>query len=1045
MASPSLLNVRRLPWPAAVPVLWVCLAWAAASGQTKTPAARPLDPDHAAKMARGLALFKKHVRPVLVKRCLRCHGGEHVKSELDLSDRAELLKGGSAGPAVVPGSGRESLLVRLVSHERAPHMPKNGKKLAPEVIAQISAWIDLGAPYDEPLVARKKARPWTERVVRSEDRAHWSLQPLKRVAPPPVKDAGWGRTPVDRFLLAKLEAAGIRPNREAGRRALVRRAYFDLLGLPPGPAEVKAFLDDPAPDAYEKLIDRLLESPHYGERWGRYWLDLARFAESHGFEHDYDRPSAYYYRDFVIKALNADLPFDTFVRWQLAGDEVAPDNPLALMATGFLAAGVHSTQITKNEVEKHRYDEMDDMLATTGTAMLGLTVGCARCHDHKYDPIPQRDYYRMLSTFTTTVRSEVEVNLDEEGYRKAKAAFDREHAPLAAALEKVEGQLPGREEAWERSPAAVQETAGRHWIILDVTSAKSKGEATLTPQADGSVLAGGKNPKFDTYTLVAPTALTGIRTVRLEALAHPLLVKGGPGRAGNGNFALSDFRVTVAPRAGGKPAAVPLRNPRATFEQKGLPVAAAIDGDAKSAWAVDPQFGKDHAAVFETDGEVGFPGGSVLTFTLQFNNNDMHALGRLRLSVSAERAPADLLGPGVPESVRAILRTTPEPRSGAQKAKLYRWFSTIDPEARRLRKQVEDHLRLAPRPALTKVLVATEGLPAVRLHTQGADFFPETFFLRRGDPNNKEGVASQGFLQVLMTAPDGDRHWQAPPPKGWRTSYRRRALAGWITDVDRGAGALLARVIVNRLWQHHLGRGLVATPSDFGTRGERPSHPELLDWLASELLKEGWRLKPIHKLIMTSAVYRETAEADAARMKADRDNKLCWRWTSRRLEAEVIRDSLLAVSGRLDAHMFGPGTLDEASRRRSIYFTVKRSKLVPMMQVFDAPEALTGVADRPTTTIAPQALLLMNNPQVRGYCRAFARRVAGGPGTPLEEAVKAGFLTALARPPSRDELADSVAFVREQEASYQGAGRRELALADFCQALLCMNEFIYVD
>jgi hypothetical protein len=1027
-------------------VLPAILLATVARSQTRAPA-RPLDPDHAAKMARGLEVFKKHVRPVLVKRCLRCHGGEQVKSGLDLSDRAELLKGGSAGPAIVPGNARASLLLKLLRHDREPFMPKNGKKLTPDVVAQLATWIDLGAPYDAPLVARKKKASWTERVVSAEDRQLWSLQPLRRAPAPAVNDAGWCRTPVDRFIEASLEQAGIRPNPSADRRTLIRRAYFDLVGLPPPPEAVKAFLADPAADAYEKLIDRLLESPHHGERWGRYWLDLARFAESHGFEHDYDRPTAYHYRDFVIRALNADLPFNTFVQWQIAGDELAPDNPLALMATGFLAAGVHSTQITKNEVEKHRYDEMDDMLATTGTAMLGLTIGCARCHDHKYDPIPQRDYYRMLSTFTTTVRSEVELNLDQGAYQKAKAAFDHEHAPLVAALKKYEQeQLPARLAAWEKAEHRNPKSQNGSWLILDPVSATSKEGATFTKLPDNSLLAGGKNGKFDTYTFVVHTDQTGIRAVRLEALADPSLVKGGPGRAANGNFDLTDFRLSIAPKAGGQAVAVKLRNARATFEQKGLPVAAAIDNNPRSGWAVDPQFGRDHAAVFETDRSVGFPGGSVLTFTLYFQGNDGHNIGRPRLALATGAVPAELTGRGVPQVVLAALKTPAGKRDARQQADLLTWFgSTIDPEGRKLHQQVQDHLRKAPRPALTKVMVATEGLPAIRLHTQGADFFPETFFLRRGDPNNKEGVAHQGFLQVLMTDAEQEKRWQTPPPAGWRTSYRRRALAEWLTDVDDGAGKLLARVIVNRLWQHHLGRGIVATPSDFGTRGERPTHPELLDWLATQLIREGWHLRPIHKLIMTSAVYRETARVDEARTRADRDNKLCWRWTGRRLEAEVIRDSLLAVSGMLDNRMFGPGTLDEANRRRSIYFTVKRSKLVPMMQVFDAPEALTGVADRPTTTIAPQALLLMNNPQVRGYAHALARRIAPDAKTPTAEAVRAGFLIALARTPSADELADALAFIRAQTASYSGPNRRELALADYCQVLMCLNEFIYVD
>src|SRR5262249_38582061 len=385
-------------------------------------------------------------------------------------------------------------------------------------------------------------------------------------------------------------------------------------------------------------------------------------AESHGFEHDYDRPTAYHYRDFVIEALNRDLPYNTFVKWQIAGDEYEPDNNLALKATGFLAAGVHSTQITKNEVEKHRYDEMDDKLATLGTATLGLTIGCARCHDHKFDPIPQRDYYRLLSTFTTTVRSEIDLNLDRAGYEKARAAFDKEHAPLAAALKKFEmDELPSRLRTWEGTARVADPFP---WEILAWQSTKSREGATLAAQPDGSILATGKNAKYDEYTLVARTDLKGINAIRLEALSHPSLVKGGPGRAGNGNFALTDFKVAVVPAAkpNEKPTPVKLTRPRATFEQKGLPVAAAIDSDPKSAWAVDPQFGKDHAAVFATETPIGSEGGSILTFTLKFENNDGHNLGRLRLSASS-KADAELQAAGMSAAVRAVWSVPAEKRS----------------------------------------------------------------------------------------------------------------------------------------------------------------------------------------------------------------------------------------------------------------------------------------------------------------------------------------------------------------------------------------------
>jgi len=376
---------------------------------------------------------------------------------------------------------------------------------------------------------------------------------------------------------------------------------------------------------------------------------------------------------------------------------------------------------------------------------------------------------------------------------------------------------------------------------------------------------------------------------------------------------------------------------------------------------------------------------------------------------------------------------------------LLAWARTFDGEWRALNEKRLKHLAKAPQPTKAKALIATEGLAAVRLHTQGEDFFPETFYLRRGDPANKEGTAMPGFLQVLMPSHDAEKRWQSKPPAGWRTSYQRRAFAEWITDVDNGAGHLLARVMVNRIWQHHMGRGIVATPSDFGTRGDRPTHPELLDHLANELIKNGWRLKPIHKLIMTSAVYQESTAVDPAKVKLDRDNKLYWRQPARRLEAEIIRDTILAVSGDLDPKQFGPGTLDEKSKRRSIYFTVKRSKLVPMMVIFDAPEALSGMAERPTTTIAPQALHMLNNPNVRQAAKSFARRISPDSTAPLEDAVRQGYLVALARHPSKEELADGVAFVRQQMLTYPENTRRELALADFCQVLMCLNEFIYVD
>jgi cytochrome c553 len=844
----------RIPRYLIVALLGASLS-SAAFAQTQAKPTINVAPDHAAKMAEGMKLFKEHVRPVLTARCVRCHGGKSTEAELNLTDRDGLMRGGSSGPAIVVGNARDSLLYKLITHVREPHMPHNAGKLPPDTVAHFANWIDHGAPYDRPLRGPGET-PWWEKKIPESARQFWSFQPLLRQAPPDVKGAAWVRTPIDRFILARLETAGIEPNPPAEKRQLIRRLYFDLIGLPPTPDEVESFVEDACPEAYEKLVDRLLDSPRFGERWGRYWLDLARFAESHGFEQDYDRPSAYHYRDFVIQAMNADLPYDTFVRWQLAGDELEPDDRWALAATGFLAAGVHSTQITKREVEKQRYDELDDMAATVGTAMLAMTIGCARCHDHKFDPIPQADYYSLVSTFTTTVRSEFDFNLDPSGYQAAKQAFDRAHRPYVTALKTFEAErLPSRQakldESWSSNPERFQ------WAVID---------------------------------------------------------------------------------------------------------------------------GINHA--------------------------------------------------------------------GPRLASLVQWQRTRDPEWLKLNRELQAHLQKAPKPRITKILVASEGLPPIRLHTQGDDFFKKTYFLGRGDPDQKCAAADQGFLQVLTPGPNSKERWPACPPKNSRTSYRRRALADWITDVDHGAGALLARVIVNRLWQHHLGRGIVATPSEFGSRGEKPTHPELLDWLAAELIRNHWQLKPIHRLIVTSAVYMESAATSANNTGVDHANHLFWRRHRARLEAEAIRDALLAVSGNLDQRMFGPGTLRESNRRRSIYFTIKHSGLIPMMQVFDAPDALQGIGERPTTTIAPQALLLLNNPHIRGYAQAMARRIAPNSHMPFQEAVNATYLAALGRPPSDDEYSESVAFLERQAVSYRASGKlnaRSLALADFCQAIMCLNEFIYIE
>ncbi|MBI1899617.1 MAG: PSD1 domain-containing protein [Planctomycetia bacterium] len=1010
---------------------------------------------------KGREFFEKNVRPILFERCYKCHSqdAKEVQGGLFLDSRPGWMKGGENGQAIVPGEPDKSLVIKAVRYtDENRQMPPDGKLAAAE-IARLEEWVKIGAPDPRDTDTRNLAQ---KKIDYDEARKYWAFQPLSRGEPPAVKNEAFCRTPIDRFVLAGMESRGLSPSGEAAPRDLLRRVYFDLIGLPPTPEEAAEFLKDPTSEAYEKLIDRLLDSPKFGERWARHWLDVSRFAESHGFEQDYDREAAYHFRDFVIRAFNQDLPYDQFVRWQLAGDEIAPDDPLAMMATGFLGAGVFPTQITKNEVEKSRYDALDDMAATTGTAMLGLTIGCARCHDHKFDPIANEDYYRLVSTFTTTVRSNIELDLQPEVYRAAKAKFDAEHAPLAEALAEHERRNPTAQslEEWlnKKKSEGLEPAA---WEYLWNGAIASAGGAKFVAQPDGSFLAAEKNADFDAYTFTAQVSSAKITAVRLDALADPSLPKSGPGRAANGNFALSDLRLTVRPVDGSKPALlITLADPLATFQQQGLPAAAIIDADPKSAWAVDPQFGKDHSVVLQVKNAPELAGPVVLEFTLKFNNNQGHAIGRPRFSISRAAQPVALdgsLGPlGTNDAIELLKQGEGKPlRELIQEGKILEKPSALvdlcrreDAKWQELRGAVQEHLKQEPKPNLTKVMVSSEGFTPIRHHTQGADFFEQTYFLRRGDPDQKGDVATQSFLRVLMRADDGEKHWQAKPPPGWRTSYRRTALANWITDTEYGAGHLLARVIVNRLWQHHFGRGIVATPNDFGVQGQKPTHPELLDWLATELIRNNWRLKPIHKLILRSAVYRQCTAANGANEKIDPQNQYLWRRDRRRLEAEAIRDSLLAVSGTLDSRMYGPGTLDEGMTRRSIYFMVKRSKLIPMMTLFDAPEPNVSVGGRPSTTIAPQALLFMNNPHVRVWSRNFAKRLAPAAEKSWGEAVRQAYQVALTRDPDETELAQAGAFLAAQAEEYHKAQKgdaKELALADFCQVLMSLNEFVYVE
>jgi hypothetical protein len=976
----------------------------------------------------GIDFFEKKIRPVLVEHCYSCHSADakKVKGELLLDTREGIRKGGEGGPAVVPGDVKAGLLLKALRHDELKMPPKG--PLPKEVVADFEAWIKMGAPDPRD----GKAKLAKREIDLEEGRRYWAFQPLKPTVPPAVKLDAWVKTPVDRFILAKLEAKQLAPNPVTSREKLIRRATFDLTGLPPTPAEIDAFVGDASPDAYGKLVDRLLASPHYGERWGRHWLDVVRYAESGGYEFDGDRPGAFHYRDFVIKALNQGMPFDEFVRLQIAGDLLKPGDFFATTATGLLVDGPYPGQITAKTRERIRYDHLDDMASTLGSALLGLSIGCVRCHEHKYDPIPHIDYYRLLAGLARVDSTRPKLDPNPEVYKKAKADYDAAHAPLVKALEQYhQSELAAKVQTWA---AAERAKPAPVWLTLDAVTATGKG--ALKKLDDGSLLA-GKGVNNDTYTVVAHTQHKGITSLRLEAIADPTLPGQGPGYAADGNFVLSDVTVTATPLVGkGKAVPVKLKAIRASHEGKGQPLSNAIDADKKSGWSVAGQAGKSHAAVFETEGEIGFDGGAILTFTLKFDTA-ANALGRLRLGVATARAAA-LDAAAQPQAGREVLALLTESKGmidDKTREPISRWFRAFDPALEKLRSAVEESAKKAPQPKLSDTFVA------------GNVSGDKVFFLVRGEVDRKQGQPAPGFLQVLMSAPE-TRWLPTPADKKASAVEPRVALAQWFTDADQGAGRLLARVIVNRLWQHHLGKGIVATPNDFGAQGEPPTHPELLDYLASELIKNGWQLKPIHKLIMTSAVYQQNGAANDAAQKVDPQNSLWWRRPAQRLEGEAIRDALLAVSGTLDATMHGAGTLDENSPRRSVYLTVKRSQLVPFLQMFDAPEAIQSIGVRSSTTVATQALAMMNSPLVRQRAEKLAARVRpkSMSGDALAVAVDDAYRTALGRRPADSERQRMLAFLDRQSASYAPSPRAaDQALTDFCQLLLCLNEFIYVD
>jgi hypothetical protein len=776
----------------------------------------------------------------------------------------------------------EANFMRLPAHKLLP------LQLAAFLIATATV-----AAGEKPAGPERYAPPET---FTAEQRGHWAYQPVKRVDPPPVKESGWVRNPIDRFILAEIEKLGVAHAPEADRTALLQRVTFDLTGLPPAPEEVAAFLADGRPDALERVVDRLLASPHYGERWGQHWLDLAHYADSNGFELDAERPDAWRYRDWVVRAMNADLSGDRFLMLQLAGDELAPGDPGALIATGFCRCGPRELVGGNIIPEVKRQSELSEITGTVGSVFLGLTIGCARCHDHKFDAIPTTDYYRLQAFFAASELADVPIapEGEREAYDAARKAVEKKTAPLKAELAKLEA--PIRKALHDRK---MKMLSAEERAVFD------KPEKGRTP-------------------------------------AERRLAKG--------------LETTL----------------RITWEE----VAAAI--------AASP----------------------------------------------ADHARREALKRAIYENERAL----PRPPAHA--------MALVDGKAKT----------------------------------------SDTFVHRRGDyklPGPKVAPRPPG---VILAGQPGDAF--APPAssaKGDRPG-RRAALAKWLAAPSN---PLTARVAVNRLWQHHFGRGIVATPSDFGTRGEPPSHPELLDWLASELVAAGWRAKPLHRLIVTSAVYRQSSRYSPDAAAADPDNLLFARMNRRRRDAEGLRDAMLAVSGELNSKMGGPGVLAPLEKevkdlifteaevvdlwpvdrnpaehlRRSLYLFRKRNVRYPLFDAFDAPDTQNACRRRAASTHALQALSLLNSDLACRSAHALAARACREAGDDASDRIARAYELALARAPKPAETERALAFLKAQSARIRnektlpdaahgglpGAdGAEAAAWGDFALALLNSNEFVYV-
>ena len=962
--------------------------------------------------------FRQSVLPILESRCFACHSHANgISGGLALDYASGWRDGGDRGPAIVPSDPEKSLLIHAIERRTNELAMPPEDPLPQAEIEILRRWIAEGAHDPRTLP------PTTEL-----DTSWWSLQPVSNPKSPSIDSNAIAGNPIDAFLGSQHASRNITPSTFATRRNLLRRLSVDLLGVIPTLEEYQAFEQDDAPEWYEHAVDRMLASPQYGERWARHWLDWIHFADSHGFEHDVMRPHAWRYRDFVIQSLNADIPYPEWIRQQVAADVLYPDRPELTPALGFLAAGPWDQSTAATAQQTFDYIDRDNMLTLVMSVLTSSTVHCARCHNHKFDPIPQSDYYALQAVFAGVGRGNIPFDSDPDIHHARTQA----NAWIAAARDRDPSVLLSTEirelvTRWENA----QQSNLVSWSPLPSDMMLSTSGADLVGDGD-SIAARGARPEQDTYVITSHPPPTRVTGVKLEVLSDESLPMKGPGRNDNGNFHLSEFVLEHFPSGSKEPVRVRLSNSRADFDQEGWTIAHAIDGNPKTAWGIHPKVGQDHTAVFILESPLSLAAGDRLAIQMRQLHGGFHTIGKFRLSVTDATDPMISL---LPAAVVDALSITKPDRSEAQLLAIASFV--VSNEAKQ---------RLNALPEAAFVYAA-----GPKFHPlPQSDFYKpwsapkSVFVLKRGNIATPGDSASPGALQCLdhevprftlsESASEGER---------------RKALAMWVTHPEN---PLFWRSIVNRLWLHHFGAGIVDTPNDFGRMGSLPSHPELLDMLADSLRRNGGSLKQLHRMMVTSAAYRRTSEMSDEHADQDPDNRLLTHWKRRRIDAETFRDSLLQVGGTVDGTMGGPAVhwfrlgpaiqvthsvdysgfdwTQRVGNRRSIYRFVYRGQQDPFMEALDFPDASQLTPQRSPSASPLQALALWNHDFVLYACQRIADRVVReSPSNPVQTI----FRLLLLREPSDVELQRATEHIEKH------------SLASLVRVIINTNEFLFLD